>query len=78
MAVCNGVAMGSWLLIIGDGRNVLPLVHVEDVVDALLLAAKDARCAPGTVFHVVDDEEITQREVVTLQAGLRVMFVPSP
>jgi nucleoside-diphosphate-sugar epimerase len=55
-----GVKLGPLSLVFGDGRNLLPLVHVENVVDALLLAA-EREDAVGRAYNIVDDEEITQR-----------------
>jgi 2-alkyl-3-oxoalkanoate reductase len=45
----------------GGGNTLLPLVYVDDVVDALL---KSAECdeANGQIIQLVDAEQITQRE----------------
>jgi len=57
----NGVvALRGWNLV-GDGTSMLPLVHVEDVVDALLLAAFRPGIS-GEVFNVVDPAPLTQQE----------------
>lgn len=57
----NGVvALRGWNLV-GDGRSLLPLVFVDDVVDALLLAAFRPDVA-GELFHIVDSTPVTQRE----------------
>jgi nucleoside-diphosphate-sugar epimerase len=42
--------IGKRLMILGDGKLVLPLVYVEDVVDAILLAAKQ----DTGLWHIVD------------------------
>jgi len=56
----NGVvALRGWNLV-GDGRSLLPLVYVDDVADALLLAAFREGIS-GEVFHVVDLEPVTQQ-----------------
>jgi len=70
---------GRWW-ICGSGRARLPLVFVEDVVDALLLAA-EARVPPGSIFHLVDPTPVTQREYVAASrlrfgAAIRVRYVP--
>lgn len=58
----NGViAFGSRWIVAGRGRFPLPLVYVEDVADALLLAAT-AEQACGSVIHVVDPTEVRQNE----------------
>lgn len=57
----NGVVtLRGWNLV-GDGRSLLPLVYVEDVVDALLLAAFRPGIA-GEVFHIVDPAPVTQEQ----------------
>ncbi len=43
-------------LIPGDGKNWWDVVHVEDVVEAFVLAAE--RPMLGEIFHVVDDKPI--------------------
>jgi predicted dehydrogenase/nucleoside-diphosphate-sugar epimerase len=51
---------GRWI-IVGSGRLALPLVYVDDVVDALLLAEERPE-ALGQVIQLVDPEYITQEE----------------
>jgi nucleoside-diphosphate-sugar epimerase len=55
---------GRWV-VIGSGKLRLPLVYVEDVVDALLLAARGNH-PPGSVFHLVDPAVMTQNEYLEL------------
>ena len=55
--------IGNFFVILGDGTRELPLVYVEDVVDALMLAAETSKF-DGRVFHVVDRTRITQNQVV--------------
>ncbi|HEX3511518.1 MAG TPA: NAD-dependent epimerase/dehydratase family protein [Solirubrobacteraceae bacterium] len=43
--------------VIGSGANLWDVVHVDDVVAALMLAVEQA--PPGSLYHVVDDEPIT-------------------
>ncbi len=50
---------GRWLAI-GEGTQTLPLVYVDDVVDALLLAG-EADVA-GQLFNLVDSETVTQQD----------------
>jgi predicted dehydrogenase/nucleoside-diphosphate-sugar epimerase len=58
----NGViAFGPRWIVAGRGQFPLPLVYVEDVADALLLAAKVEE-ACGKVIHVVDPTEVRQNE----------------
>ena len=58
-----GVKKGSVNVIFGDGSNVLPLVYVDNVVDALVLAARREE-AIGRAYNVVDDDRITQRTYI--------------
>ena len=55
--------MGNLFIILGDGTRELPLVYVEDVIDAAVLAAKTSKF-DGRVFHIVDRTKITQNQVV--------------
>ncbi|AIF48402.1 NAD-dependent epimerase/dehydratase family protein [Dyella japonica] len=54
-----GIA-GRWIAV-GSPAQSLPLVYVDDVVDALLLAAQSAD-AEGELVHVVDPAVVTQGE----------------
>ena len=58
----NGVVAiaGRWIAV-GPGAQLVPLVYVEDVVDALLLAAT-RRDIVGRCFNVVDPRESRQDE----------------
>lgn len=58
----NGtLAMGGRWIAVGSPAQTLPLVYVDDVVDALLLAAH-APAANGQLVHVVDPAIVTQGE----------------
>jgi nucleoside-diphosphate-sugar epimerase len=52
--------------VVGSGENMWDVVHVRDVVAALILAAETA--PPGSVYHVVDDEPITFYDFMSLTA----------
>lgn len=56
----NGVIglAGRWVAV-GSGAQTLPLVYIDDVVDALVQAA-DAPQAVGQVFNIVDTSAVTQ------------------
>jgi predicted dehydrogenase/nucleoside-diphosphate-sugar epimerase len=56
--------VGNVLVVLGDGTCELPLVFVEDVVDAIVLAAEKSKF-DGRVFHIVDRTRITQNQVVS-------------
>jgi nucleoside-diphosphate-sugar epimerase len=78
----NGtVALAGRWVAVGPAAQTLPLVYLDDVVDAVLLAA-DAPAAPGRVFHVVDPFEVTQGEYLQrcrarLGRALKVLRVPT-
>ena len=70
---------GRWLAI-GEPTQTLPLVYVDDVVDALLLAG-ESDAALGHVINVVDPSTTTQEAYLDrarrkLGPELRVMRVP--
>jgi predicted dehydrogenase/nucleoside-diphosphate-sugar epimerase len=55
--------MGNLFVILGDGTRELPLVYVDDVVNAIVLAAENSNF-DGRVFHIVDRTHITQNQLV--------------
>lgn len=74
-----GIA-GRWIAV-GSSSQTLPLVYVDDVVDALLLAAH-VPAAQGRVIHVVDPAIVTQGEYLDgvrskRGKGLRLMRWPT-
>jgi predicted dehydrogenase/nucleoside-diphosphate-sugar epimerase len=69
--------LGNRLLVLGDGKLPLPLVHLDDVVDALLAAA-GSELRTGEIIQLVDSDVLTQSEVIELVhgPGQRVRRVP--
>jgi predicted dehydrogenase/nucleoside-diphosphate-sugar epimerase len=65
-----GIRLGQWLVVIGDDSNQLPLVHVDDVVEATVLATQ-SQFSHGEVFQVVDNELMTREELVRLYSRTR-------
>ena len=61
----------------GDGELPLPLVYLDDVVDALILAAK-SNVHRGEVIQIVDTASWTQNQVLTeiYGASARIIRVP--
>jgi nucleoside-diphosphate-sugar epimerase len=51
-------------MIVGSGRNVLPLIYVTDVVQGLLLAL-DCERAVGNAYNLSSDEVLTQEEYMS-------------
>ncbi|MBE7451204.1 MAG: NAD-dependent epimerase/dehydratase family protein [Kofleriaceae bacterium] len=60
-------AGGRWL-VLGDGRLELPLVYIDDVVDAIL-AAVARKLVKGEIIQLIDGEGLTQRDVLDLAGG---------
>lgn len=68
-------AGGRWL-VLGDGTLELPLVYIDDVVDAILQSI-DKQLTRGEIIQLVDPEHLTQREVLGLAgAGKPIVAVP--
>jgi nucleoside-diphosphate-sugar epimerase len=59
---------GERWLILGDGRLPLPLVYIDDVVDAIM-ACVDRDLRGGELIQLVDPERLTQEEVLELAAA---------
>jgi nucleoside-diphosphate-sugar epimerase len=53
-ALCREAAQGR-VQLCGSGENLVPTVYLDNLLDALLLAA-DAERAPGHAYHVLDSE----------------------
>jgi 2-alkyl-3-oxoalkanoate reductase len=69
---------GRWL-VGGSGEHHLPVVYVENVLDAMLLAAR-ADVPNGSIFQLVDPEGIRQRDYIDCMRrsgrNPRVWYVP--
>ena len=66
---------GRWF-VLGDGTLELPLVYIDDVVDAVL-AAVDKKLVRGELFQIIDPEHLTQNDVLALAGGnKRVIKIP--
>ncbi|MGH9606119.1 MAG: NAD-dependent epimerase/dehydratase family protein [Terracidiphilus sp.] len=69
---------GRWI-VVGRGSLTLPLVYVDDVVDALLLGATQSG-VEGVLINLVDPNSITQREYIrnaqAADSAVKVWFVP--
>lgn len=62
MSGAVAIETGSRLVVLGNGKAVLPLIWVEDLVDAIVAAGK-SRLFDGSVFHIVDPELVSQDEI---------------
>jgi nucleoside-diphosphate-sugar epimerase len=54
------------LAVIGSGKNLWDVVHVDDVAAALVLAVEQAQA--GEIYHVVDDEPVAFYDFMALTA----------
>jgi nucleoside-diphosphate-sugar epimerase len=57
-----GRRAGKRIVILGNGRQVLPMVYVDDVVDAILLAVQRDIWV-GEIFMLVDSAGVTQEQL---------------
>jgi nucleoside-diphosphate-sugar epimerase len=70
-------AGGRWL-VLGDGKLELPLVYIDDVVDAIM-AAVGKRLLKGEIIQIIDPDHLTQEDVLGLAGGTRpILRVPRP
>jgi predicted dehydrogenase/nucleoside-diphosphate-sugar epimerase len=71
IALINGAvarnAGGRWL-VLGDGKLPLPLVYMDDVVDAILRSV-DKKLVGGEIIQLIDPVTLTQEEVLGLAGG---------
>ena len=69
---------GKRWVILGSGRLTVPLVYIDDVVDAIM-AAVERKLVSGEVIQIIDDEHLTQEEILAAaNAGGRAVHVPRP
>ena len=70
-------AGGRWL-VLGDGKLELPLIYIDDVVDAIVCCV-DKRLSHGEVIQIIDPTHLTQEDVLGLAGGTkRILRVPRP
>jgi nucleoside-diphosphate-sugar epimerase len=74
------IALGGRWLVVGSGDLYVPLVYIDNVVDALMLAGtKDL--PNGSIFQLVDPGGLRQREYVDYASrsdrAVRAWYVPS-
>ena len=69
---------GSRWLVLGDSKLTLPLVYIEDVVDAIV-ASVDKKLTRGEIIQIIDRDLLTQEQVLELVGnGTPVLHVPRP
>ncbi len=57
-------------VIIGRGDNHLPMVHIDDVVDAMVVVMEKRGAAINKTYNVCDGEDHTQEYLIKLAAGM--------
>jgi len=78
-----GVSFAKWLFVVfGDGESELPLVHVDNAVDAIVECMRNP-AADGQVFNVVDPDPVTRKAYVErilkrLRPRAVVIYCPMP
>jgi len=75
-----GFSIGSRYIVIGMGEFVLPLVYVDNVVDAIVQCI-DRKEADGEIFNLVDPEKLTKRDYMNriirrIDPNARVVYFP--
>lgn len=69
--------VGKWFVVLGNGKQRLPLVYIDDVVDAICLAM-ERRLTGGEIVQLVDDRAPTQNEILHVaHAGAPVLRLPA-
>jgi predicted dehydrogenase/nucleoside-diphosphate-sugar epimerase len=59
------ISLGSRWIVMGRGDMLVPLVYVDDVVDSLICAGERPGLT-GSVFQIVDEASVSQREFLRL------------
>jgi len=67
----GAMAIGGRWLVAGSGNNHVPLVYIDNVVDALMLAAI-GDLPNGSIYQLVDPQGLTQRAYVNYARRARV------
>ena len=69
-------------VVFGDGTNVLPLIHVDNAVDAVVECMRNS-AADNQIFNVMDQDPISkkayvERVIKPLYPGAIMIYVPMP
>jgi predicted dehydrogenase/nucleoside-diphosphate-sugar epimerase len=71
---------GRWI-VVGNGSLPLPLVYVDDVVDALLLGSSRSGLE-GKLLNLVDPTSVTQRQFIriaqSVKPKIKAWYIPKP
>ena len=69
-------AGGRWL-VLGNGKLELPLVYIDDVVDAITSSVAK-HLVKGEVIQIIDPDRLTQDDVLDLAGAKKILRVPRP
>lgn len=75
-----GQRKGNWLIMFGDGSLEMPLIDVQDLVDAIVAAEREG-IRDGSIIHLVDPDSTDQNEMARRYSeitgeSLRTIHVP--
>jgi nucleoside-diphosphate-sugar epimerase/predicted dehydrogenase len=57
-----GIETAKRIVVLGNGRHTLPLIWIDDLIDAIM-AAGAAGSFDGTILHLVDPDYLTQDQI---------------
>jgi 2-alkyl-3-oxoalkanoate reductase len=69
--------LGKRWLVLGNGKIRLPLIHIDDVVEAVMQAS-ESPLRSGEIIQLVADRQPTQNEVLRAYAGPRARVIHLP
>lgn len=69
------IGIGGRWIVVGGGGLPVPLVHVDDVADAAVAAARP-EVAAGSIFHLADPARVTQKDYIRAVRPLQKPAVP--
>lgn len=70
----------GFLPVINRGRQKVSMVHVDDLVEGLILASEET-ARPGQIYHIAGDEQLAWKEIGQIMAsslGRKLRMIPVP
>lgn len=76
----------SWhnrlFMVFGDGAMILPLIHIDNLIEAIVFALA-AAATNGAIYNVVDSQQVTKRQymealMAKLYPGALNLYIPMP
>lgn len=74
-----GVIKKGFFPIIGNGRNNVPMIHINDAVEGIIRGALKGK--PGNIYYITNREKTTMKELVDIiskKLGVKVFKVKIP